>query len=379
MDKGVRKKVMPLVLFFTRHSSLSSWDQAGLLSREVQLYKRLRQQGIDVTFVTYGNRDDLKYLPQLSGIKVICNRWSFPQKLYIRLLPILIRVLVGRNWIGKSNQCLGAEIGLAVAGKNHKFVARNGYLFSLNEERSHGSNSVEANNAKILESKVFTNANRVVVTTETMKAEILQRYAIGPEKIVVIPNFVDVELFSPSRPTEKNRFTLCYVGRLTKNKNPLSLLEAIRGIDLKLVLVGGGGLLHELEEQARSQESKVFFKGFVPNEKLPQILNTCDLFVLPSYYEGQPKSLLEAMACGLPVIATNVPGNRELIRHGIDGYLCGTSPDEIRSAILTLIANRPLRQNLGKNARHRVVSEFSLDRVLELELNLLKELSLTDD
>jgi glycosyltransferase involved in cell wall biosynthesis len=172
-----------------------------------------------------------------------------------------------------------------------------------------------------------------------------------------------------------NQGQICYIGRLADAKNPLALIEAVSGLSVILHIVGSGPLIDEAKEKAAEGKNKVVFWGNVPNDQLPNIINQCELFVLPSRYEGHPKSLLEAMACGLSVIATDVPGNRELIRHGIDGFLCGTSSAEIRDAILRVLGDKGLSRRLGSNARKRVVEEFSLDRIADLEMNLLLEMS----
>ena len=365
-----------LVLFFTRGSSLKRWEEAGLLSRELAIYKGLQSEGVAITLVTYGNRDDLNFAVQIPGIKIICNRWSLPENWYIRLLPYLIRMTVGKKWIGKSNQTLGADIGLTVTRRaGQKFIARAGYLFSLNAERSHGSDSKEARYARVLEKEVFEHADRIVVTTKAIANEVKRRYFILDPKIVVIPNYVDTDLFFPGSREKGDGNRICYVGRMVAAKNFLTLLEAISDLSASLFVVGTGPLLEVAKQKAHKQKNNVTFWGNVPNNKLPQILNQCNLFVLPSLYEGHPKSLLEAMACGLPVIATNVPGNNDLIRHEIDGYLCGSSPGEIREAIRRLMGDKALCQRLEKNARARVVKEFSLNRIVELEMNLLKEMS----
>ena len=76
------------------------------------------------------------------------------------------------------------------------------------------------------------------------------------------------------------------------------------------------------------------------------------------------------MACGLPVIGTDVPGIRELIRHGETGYLCGTSPQELREAIKTVLGDRKLQERLGRSARAFVVEHFALEKIVPLELAL---------
>ena len=371
-------KQMRLVLFLTRGTSLKDWEKTGLLSRELAIYKRLQNAGVAITLVTYGKRSDLDLSSQIPEAKIICNRWSLPQSWYIRFLPILVWLAVGKEWIGKSNQILGADIGLSVAHNvDQKFIVRGGYVFSLNSERAHGVDSQEANYARTLEAAVFAKADKIVVTTESSAKEIRKRYSLPTSKIVVIPNYVDTDVFRRIPVEKGENIRIGYIGRLVEAKNPLALLDAISGLSVSLYMVGGGPLRATLRQKAQEQGSEVIFAGYIPNSQLPQILNQCDLFVLPSLYEGHPKSLLEAMACALPVIATDVPGNRELIRHEVDGILCGTSAAEIRKAILRLRENKTLRTQLGENARRHVVEEFSLDRVAKMEMELLREMSVS--
>jgi glycosyltransferase involved in cell wall biosynthesis len=104
------------------------------------------------------------------------------------------------------------------------------------------------------------------------------------------------------------------------------------------------------------------------------MLNSCDLFVLPSKWEGMPKALVEAMACGLPVIGTDVPGIRDLIDHGRNGYLCEPGERGIRSAIASLIEDPQVGARLGQEARKFAASRFSLENIASIELELLAEI-----
>ncbi len=139
-------------------------------------------------------------------------------------------------------------------------------------------------------------------------------------------------------------------------------------------MIGSGPLGERLQEEVSINKLPVNFLGNVPHRQLPEILNNVSLFILPSYYEGHPKALLEAMACGLPVIGTDVTGIRELIHHRETGYLCGTSAGEIRVAIKEVLSDIDLCNYMGRNARNYVVEHFKLERVVEMELALLEEL-----
>ena len=88
-EKNANLSRLPsLALFFTSGVSLQVWDRLGMFDREVALYRRLQQQGIEISFVTYGNHRDLAYRDRLPGIRILCNRWNFPRAIYERLIPV---------------------------------------------------------------------------------------------------------------------------------------------------------------------------------------------------------------------------------------------------------------------------------------------------
>jgi glycosyltransferase involved in cell wall biosynthesis len=368
-----------LVLFFTRGVSLETWDNVGMFEREVTLYRHLQEHGVQVSFVTYGHASDLAYADRLPGIRILCNRWGLSPRRYERWLPVLHGWHLWRADIYRTNQTNGAEVALRVAlqfGKS--FVARCGYMRSLHMRawREQGRPGADAlvGEAEETERDVFHGADRVVVTTSALKAYTVEQYQLPGSKVRVIPNYVLTDLFrpDPEEGTPGNR--LCFIGRLEALKNPVALLEAIQGLDVELWMIGEGSLRKPLEEQACRLGLNVRFLGRVSHHQLPSCLNRCDLYVQPSLIEGHPKTVLEAMSCGLPVIGGDSPGIRELIKHGETGYLCGTSPQEIRAAICTVLGNNVLRRQLGEQAHRFVVEHFSLEHVLALELKLYEEL-----
>jgi glycosyltransferase involved in cell wall biosynthesis len=353
--------------------SLKMWDELGLLEREVALYRAL-QSHLHVTFVTYGDAHDLHYRGGLDGIGIICNRWGLSRQWYMRLLTRLYPLLWHGNTVLKSNQVQGADIALRVARRfGKKFIARCGYLPSNIAIWRYGAEAPQAQRQWQMEATVFQGADRVVVTTSLMRQTIMERYGIESQKIRIIPNYVDLQRFSPtSYGRQPNQ--IYFVGRLEEEKNLLSLLDAIDGLDVELTLIGTGSLEERLKEKARQAQLPVCFLGKIPNIELCDHLNRASLFILPSYLEGHPKVLIEAMACGLPVIGTDVPGIRELIEHRETGYLCGTTPGELRAAIQGVLADTDLRARMGRQSREFAVKHFALDRVVEMELALLEEL-----
>jgi glycosyltransferase involved in cell wall biosynthesis len=145
--------------------------------------------------------------------------------------------------------------------------------------------------------------------------------------------------------------------------------------DAKLVVIGNGPLRDELTREAKESGIDVQFLGSLPNYELPSELNRSEIFVLPSSYEGHPKALLEAMACGLPVIGTDVPGIREVIDHGQTGYLCQPTPEDVKRAITQVLGDKELSRQMGERARQFVVENYSIEKVLEQELAVLNSLA----
>lgn len=364
-----------LVLFFTRDVSLKTWGDVGMLDREIALYRLMCRHMKDVTFVTYGGASDLHYARRLDCISTVCNKWNLPEWLYILLISRVYPSLWRGAVVVKSNQVQGADIALRAALHSGKrFIARCGYLYSEFMERQHGVDSAEARRARAFEQKIFTAADRVVVTAVPMRRAVIQRYQVPVERVKVIPNYVQTDLFRPNSNTPSHPMRICFVGRLDEQKNPFALLRAIKGLDVELLIVGTGSLENRLRTEAKVDRLPVRFLGNVPHSQLPEVLNSSTLFVLPSHYEGHPKTLLEAMACGVPVIGTNVTGIRELIAHGETGYLCDTSPEGISTAIQDVLADADLRARMGRNAREFVVEHFALEKIVKMELALLEEL-----
>ncbi|MGQ9574275.1 MAG: glycosyltransferase family 4 protein [Thermoguttaceae bacterium] len=359
-----------LVLFFTRGASLGTWDRAGILQRELAIYRRLQSQGAAIWLVTYGGPEDQRLGRRAAGIRILSNRWRLAPALYEKLVPWLHWRWLATCELIKTNQADGAEVALRAARLWGKpLVARCGYLWSDTLARS--SRHAEARQARQIEQQVFQNAQAVVVTTRAMAEDLVARMPPIAPRISVIPNYVDTERFSP-RPCPAKRYDLVFVGRLAPEKNLENLLEALGPLESTLALVGDGPLRETLQARFGTLQGRVEWRGIVPHERLPGVLNASRAFVLPSHYEGHPKALIEAMACGMAVLGADSPGIRQLVRHGQTGWLCGTDVASLRRAIQTVLADEDLRRRLGARARAFAVEQFSLDRIAEMELALLQ-------
>ena len=361
---------MKLALFFTRGISLKIWDEKGMFDREVSLYKRFLEMGVTVCFVTYGDSSDLEYQDRLVGITILCNRWKLPSIIYEKLLHLLHGKVLRSCDIIKTNQMNGADVAQRSALYwNKPLICRMGYMWS---EFMRNEN-VSSSQAEIVEDEIFKSTDRIVVTTDAMMKSIVDRIPASSDKTFVIPNYVETDRFAPYTGQPKD-FDIIFVGRLCPQKNVTSLLKALSDLDFTSVIVGDGSLRKSLKKQYGNLNGKVKWERSIRNCELPSFMNRSRLFVLPSHYEGHPKTLIEAMSCSLPVLGADSPGIREIIDNGVNGYFCGTDSESIKSAIEELLGNPGLCKTLGENARNYAVNNFSLEDILKMEYELYMEI-----
>ena len=372
----MKQNLIPIhiVLFFTRNISLLTWNQNGSLDREVALYLRLQEKGVKISFLTYGESQEMTFQKKLPGIEILYNQYGLPKRLYEILIPFLHFRSLSMSSLFKTNQIYGADVGLKAAKLYKKpLLIRFGYLLSKNIAHRYGNQSVQTHKAHLLEMSILPESNFIAVTTQQIKNEIIKSYSLSENTIHVIPNYVEVDIFKPNNSLKRKKYHVCFIGRLSYEKNLFSLLTAIIGTDLKIVIIGSGPEKDSLNQFAQAEKLNVDFFDNMPNHDLPRIINSSQVFILPSLIEGNPKALLEAMSCGLAVIGTNILGIREIIQHGENGWLCETDAQSIRTGIQHLLANPTLREKLGNNARSYIVENFSLTKVVEMEYSLLQK------
>ena len=188
-------------------------------------------------------------------------------------------------------------------------------------------------------------------------------------KLRVVHCGVDVNRFAPTaHERQDGPITIACVGRLVPEKGQSLLIEAVgalrdAGVDVRLVLVGDGPQRERLERlvDASGLRDRVEFRGAVAHTEVERILHGADIFCLPSFAEGVPIVLMEAMAMELPVVACQVMGIPELIEDDVTGRLVRPgSRDALVDALSVLAADSDRRASLGRAARERVAAEFEL-------------------
>ena len=370
---------MHIILFFTYEVSLKDWAETGLLQREIRLYQELVQKGVKVTFITYGDKEDYNYEDELNGIEIV-PLYAFSPKVKSRMLrflqsfflAFLLKQFLQKANLYKTNQIWGGWNAVISKWLYKKpLLSRCGfeaYQFSIYQKRS----VFFLVFLKFMSKLTYHFGDRVHVSSIQDKQFIEEVFKIPSKKINVQMNWINTQRFAPERKTKNHR--VLFIGRLTSQKNIFILLDAIRLTSYKLDIIGDGEQKKELEQYALQHDIKASFLGKIPNDQLPAIINRYPVFILPSQYEGNPKALLEAMACGRAVIGTDVSGINNIIEHEKNGLLCQPDADSIRNTIMHVMENPVLQKTIGEQAREYVIQNCSLQHYVEKELELYQEL-----
>ncbi len=247
------------------------------------------------------------------------------------------------------------------------------------------------------EKEVFRSADRIISATPAEVAQIQWLYKIKTNNVVVIPPGVDTSHFYPISPDEAKEYIgvppcanmLLFVGRIEPLKGVDALIQAIailrqRGVYVCLSVIGGepGGADVENAEMRRVQEMSrqaglddlVTFLGKRSQDTLPYYYSAADAVVVPSHYESFGMVALEAMACGVPVVASQVGGLAFLVQDGETGYTVpADDPQALADHLAVLLQYPDLRARLGRNAAE-LAKEYAWDKIADRMIDVYKGL-----
>lgn len=372
MNEGLKNK--KLALFMTRGMSLSEWKKIGILEREIKPYQKISEYFDKVYIFTYGNKIEQSYLIFFSkNVEIVTKPFFLPVIIYSFIFPFIHRKKLKEVDIIKTNQMDGSWS--AVISKKlykSKLVVRCGYEWLQTVEKLNKS-FFKRTIALFVERFAYRNADIIILTSEEAKIFIIKKFDISIKIIKIISNYVDTDLFK-SLPIEKEKNRIIFIGRLEKEKNLINLFYGLEGVNANLVVIGDGSLKYELEKIAKEKKINAVFKGNISQALIPVELNKSEIFILPSFYEGNPKVLLEAMSCGLACIGTDVQGINTIIKQGENGILSLTDSNSIKLAIVSLFENKQLRDRLGFNARKTIEENNDFSIFIKKELEIYKSL-----
>jgi glycosyltransferase involved in cell wall biosynthesis len=242
--------------------------------------------------------------------------------------------------------------------------------------------------------KYMKNVDAIIAISEGVKM-VLVDGGVDPENVEVIRSGIDFSSFDEDSRAlkykdylhrefsfEADDYLVGIVAHLADHKGHQYLIQATKILKqqspkIKMIIVGEGPLSMELNRQAKDLdvEDIVFFLGF--RKDIPKILTSLDLFVLSSYLEGMGSSILDAMACRLPVVATKVGGIPEVVIHGETGLLVPPrNPSALARAILKLYSNKTLASRLGQKGYELVHRKFSAEAMADKVVRLYERVGL---
>lgn len=244
--------------------------------------------------------------------------------------------------------------------------------------------------------KLLARITHVIFTQSNEDADTAVREGIGSKnKVVWIGNGVDVAKFQNENVPTRAKFGLSendhvvgFVGRMVREKGIVELLKAVESVSraiptVKLMVVGD---TLESDRDRKAKElvrlliyrdglaSRTVFTGFV--EDIPGVMAAMDVLALPSYREGMPRVIIEAMASAKPIVATNIRGCREEVVHGVTGFLVPPQNSAaLAKALLNVLSDRVLATQMGLNGRERAVEHFDEHRVLGRQIEAYRRLT----
>jgi glycosyltransferase involved in cell wall biosynthesis len=222
-------------------------------------------------------------------------------------------------------------------------------------------------------------ADRIIALTRHTQRFLLDW--VGPDSVRYVPNFIRLEDVGgvPDRSQRDGQAPrVLFVGWIVEAKGVCELLQAARHLpEAHFTLVGPqqGSFMAEIREELDSLKGHVEVLSALPREEVAELYRAADVFVLPTHREGFPNTVLEAMAAGLPVIATPVGAIPDAVRHGEEGILVPPRDAEaLTEALAALVRDPERRWALGARARERAVRVFSLEVVVRQLAALYDEL-----
>jgi glycosyltransferase involved in cell wall biosynthesis len=224
---------------------------------------------------------------------------------------------------------------------------------------------------------VWRHSSAVVANSNGLKKLATSFYDQVP--VINIPNGVDLDYFHDTK-RDWGAPTMLFIGRVVYQKGLdllMSALIKIKDIPWKLLIVGDGSYMDQLKSIVKDQglNNRVQFFGWRNKEDLPSFLARATLFINPSRHEGMPNAVLEAMASGLPIVASDIAGNEELVKDGKNGYLFDNENcDDLREILAHLLTDSKLCKKMGATSRRITEKNYSWSSSGNQYLTLLKQI-----
>ncbi|MAW09537.1 MAG: hypothetical protein CMC23_05405 [Flavobacteriaceae bacterium] len=373
---------MRVILFFTYGISLFEWKSSGLLEREIYFYKYLNDKfKVKFTFITFGESEDKTILnyPFIDVVPVY-EYLKYDKNKYIRfirsfMIPIKLRKKIVEGDVLKTNQLLGSWIAILSKLKYTKpLIVRTGYdLYSFSK----------MNKKRYFKQLFYYLLTRIslkysdiyLVTSKADKEKLKEMSIKNYYKVKIRPNWMRIQETNVFNKRYKNK--VISVGRIEEQKNFFELIDGLKNTNIEIDIYGEGSQKNKLIEYANKQKVNLKINSPVPNDVLIKKIQDYKIFISSSKFEGNPKSILEAMAAGCVVIAKKSENISELIQNSENGLLY-EEPKIIENLLSIYLNNEKDWSNISINAVRHIKNLNGIEEIAENEISDYEALNISN-
>ncbi len=376
---------MNIVYFFTFGYSLKTWKESGQLDREVEHFKYWKKLNPDInlTIVTYGNENDINLIKEnfITVIPMYKNVKSSNSKIIDFIKSFFIFKNLKKLTLGKSfdiliqNQLLGSWISYQFKrATKTPMIIRTGYdmyEFSINENKS----VFKKGFYRLLTKISLRFSDLYTVTSDCDKNFLIEQFGKNYiSKIKVRKNWVSSTYINPLKPfDERYDDKIVCIGRLEDQKNYETIIKALNETNYKLDIFGEGAQKNHLIQLAKTQNVDVNFKGIIENNELKELLKNYKYYLTASKFEGNPKSVLEAMSAGCLVIASDIKNHTEFLNN--KNSILFKEENSLSKILINLNSNQDDFINLTENALLTIKEKYDLKTLAKQEVNDIKKIA----
>jgi glycosyltransferase involved in cell wall biosynthesis len=358
---------MKIAVFLTYNYSLQTWLESGTLQRELELYNKLNNENnVEFTFFSYGNSGDKELLNEFPNLNIVTmrNNNKVKNKFYMFLLslsfPIKYRDELRNHDVIQQHQLLGSWVAILAKYivKKPLFV-RTGY--DMYEFSILSKDSIFRKGFLWLLTKITLSFSDLFTVTSMADKDFLkEKFNFNLEKIKIRPNWIRNN--NQCSILERKNEEILTVGRLDKQKNYQELIKMFqKNSKFKLKIIGEGYQEKDLNSLIKSNDLNVSIHKNLDNKKLIKEMNKHKYYISSSLFEGNPKTVLEAMSAGCVVIASDIKNHKEIIKDSENGFLFDLLKFDFLDKLISIESDSNIQKNISKKAVESVITHNHID------------------
>ena len=371
---------MHILFFHTYEYSFEEWEKTGTFSRELEYFNKIiDNHNFKFTFVSYSDNSEIyykKYFPNCEIVPVY-SLSKKPRNKFIRFLhSIYLPFKLSKNIdfasidLIKQNQLQGAWVSLILKFLTKKpLYIRTGYDVLTFKRKEKKPIYIKLFYYFLTQFSLMF-CNLYSVTSKEDKKFLKKYFIFNKNKIIYLPNFIISQNFEKSKKIKEPIIT---IGRLEKQKNIDFLLKEFKNSNFHFEHYGEGSELQNLKHLAKVNNVKITFNKMVDNKKILEVLKEHTFFINCSFFEGNPKTVLEALSSGCVVFTSSNKNSLELIKNNENGFIFDLEPDNLRKKFDDIYNDKSLLSTISNNA-YLSSKKFSLENIIVEETDYLNKI-----